>query len=85
MVNERIRDKIIIYCTPIDKPGNSSQFVVDAMERLGLKVFLYAYRNKVNYENDLLALVEEKKPDYFFTQKGEILNPEIIKKFRSKG
>jgi len=85
MMNEHIRDKIIIYCTPIDKPGNSSQFVVDAMKRLGLKVFLYAYRNKVNYENDLLALVEEKKPDYFFTQKGEILSPELIRKFKKKG
>ena len=85
MMNEHIKGKIILYCAPIDKPGNSGRYIIDAMKQLGFTVIEYDYRNNVNFEKELLTIVEEKKPDYFFTQKGEILNPEIIRKFKDKG
>jgi hypothetical protein len=85
MMSENIRKKIVLYCAPINKLGNSGRYIIDAMRQLGYSVIGYDYRDKENFEMELLALVDEKKPDYFFTQKGEILNPEMIRKIRNKG
>ncbi len=85
MMSEHIKGKKILYCAPIDKPGNSGRYVIDAMQQLGFTVIGYDYRQKADFEKEILTIVEEKKPDYFFTQKGEILNPGIIRKFKDKG
>jgi hypothetical protein len=55
------------------------------MERLGYTVIGYDYRSNKNFEEDLLTIVDGRKPDFFFTQKGEILKPGLIKKIKDKG
>ena len=85
MMSEHTKGKIILYCAPIDNPGNSGRYIIDAMKQLGFTVIGYDYRHKVDFDKELLTIVEEKKPDYFFTQKGEILKPEIIRKFKDQG
>ena len=82
---QHIGKKIILYCAPINKPGNSGRYIIDGMEQLGFTVIGYDYRNNVNFETDLLTIIGKKRPDYFFTQKGEILRPEFIKTIKDKG
>jgi len=55
------------------------------MEQLGYTVIGYDYRSNKNFEKDLLAIIHERRPDYFFTQKGEILRPELIKIAKKEG
>lgn len=80
-----VRKKTILYCAPIDKPGNSGRYIIDGMEQCGYTVIGYDYRSNKNFEAELLKIVGEKRPDYFFTQKGEILRPEFIRTIKDKG
>jgi len=77
--------KTVLYCAPIDKPGNSGRYIIDGMEQCGYRVIGYDYRSNKNFEEGLLKIIDEKRPDYFFTQKGEILRPEFIRTIKDKG
>jgi len=80
-----VHKKTVLYCAPIDEIGNSGRYIIDGIEQLGYTVIGYDYRSNKTHEKDLSTIISERRPDYFFTQKGEILKPELIKKAKTNG
>lgn len=80
-----MNQKTVLYCAPIDQPGNSGRYIMAGMEQAGLNVLGYDYRTNQNHEKDIFKILEEKRPLYFFTQKGETLSPELIRKVKEFG
>jgi len=77
--------KTVLFCGPIHKPFNSGRYMIAAMEQLGYQVIGYDYRSNNKYEEDILKIVERKKPFYTFILKGERLSPDLIKRFKELG
>ena len=80
-----MQKKTVLYCAPIDQPGNSGRYIMTGMEQAGLSVIGYDYRTNQNHEEDIFRILKEKTPFYFFTQKGETLSPALISKIKDFG
>jgi hypothetical protein len=77
--------KTVLFCGPIDHPINSGRYIISGIEQLGYKVIGYDYRSHNSVEKDLLAIVEQDKPGFVFTLRGERLSPALIRKFKEMG
>lgn len=80
-----MRGKTVLYCAPIDQPGNSGRYIIKGMEQAGLSVIGYDYRTNKNHEEDIFRILKKENPTYFFTQKGESLSPSLIHKIKNFG
>jgi spore maturation protein CgeB len=80
-----VQKKTVLYCAPIDQPGNSGRYIMKGIEQAGLSVIGYDYRTNQNHEEDIFRILKGENPFYFFTQKGETLSPELINKIKDFG
>ncbi len=75
----------VLFCGPIDQPLNSGRYMIAAMQQLGYEVIGYDYRSHASCEQELMEIVESRKPGYVLTLKGEKLPARLIEHFRRKG
>ncbi len=80
-----VEKKTVLYCAPIDQPGNSGRYIMTGIEQAGLSVVGYDYRTNQNHEEDIFRILKKENPFYFFTQKGESLSPALISKIKDFG
>ena len=85
MKRNSLQKKTVLFCGPIDNPLNSGRYMIEGMEQLGYKVIGYDYRTSKKHEEDLLKIVENEKPLYIFTLKGEKLSLDLIERFKESG
>jgi spore maturation protein CgeB len=85
MTRNNSENKTVLFCGPIDQPLNSGRYMIAGMQKLGYDVIGYDYRSHADFMNELLDIVEKRKPRYVFTLKGEKLSPQLMADFKQKG
>lgn len=85
MTRNNSGNKTVLFCGPIDQPLNSGRYMIAGMQKLGYDVIGYDYRSHADFMNELLDIVEKRKPRYVFTLKGEKLPPQLMADFKQRG
>jgi len=85
MTRNPLERKTVLFCGPIDQPLNSGRYMIAGMQKLGYEVIGYDYRSHDHYESEILEIIENRKPGFVFTLKGEKLSPRFISVCKQKG